>query len=217
MAAQDNPPLRIVGGHPALDLVNTVAPRRPAGPEQHEYLAEPAELLEWAERVELVDSAEAASVAAAWRAAPGSGQQALRVALEVREAAYALLAERVPAAQGSLDSSVAIGVLNLHWAAASARSTLVLDGGGAVRLEVGTTPAQLIPDRLARIVVDFLTAADTGRLKECPVEQGGCGFLFLDHSRNGSRRWCAMADCGSSVKARRLTANRRARATGKAE
>ncbi|ONI67863.1 hypothetical protein BWI15_32850 [Kribbella sp. ALI-6-A] len=207
--------MRIVGGHLALDLVNTVAPRRPAGPEQHEYLGEPVELLEWAQRVELVDAAEAAAVAAAWHAAPGADQQALRVVREVREAAYALLADRVPAAQSTLDSSVAIGTLNLHWAAASARSVLVRDGA-SVRLQVGTTPAQLIADRLTRIVVDFLTA-DSSRLKECPVEQGGCGFLFLDHSRNGSRRWCAMADCGTSVKVRRLTANRRARATGKAE
>jgi predicted RNA-binding Zn ribbon-like protein len=216
MATQHNPPLRIVGGHLALDLVNTVAPRRPAGPERHEYLGDPADLLAWAQRVELVDAAEAAAVAEAWRAAPGADQQALRVALEVREAAYALLVDRVPTAQSPVDSSLAIGTLNLHWAAASARSVLVQDGA-SVRLQVGTTPAQLIPDRLTRIVVDFLTTADTSRLKECPVEQGGCGFLFLDHSRNGSRRWCAMEDCGSSVKARRLTAHRRARATGKAE
>jgi predicted RNA-binding Zn ribbon-like protein len=210
MAAQDNPPLRIVGGHPALDLVNTVAPRRPVG--VHEYLAEPADLLEWAQRVEVVDAFEAAAVEAAWSAAPGSGQQALRATLEVREAAYALLAGRLGVA--ALDLGVAVGNLNVHWAAASARSALVLDAG-AVRLDVGVTPAQVIPDRLARIAVDFLTTADTSRLKECPVEEGGCGFVFLDHSRNGTRRWCAMADCGSTAKARRLTASRRARATGK--
>ncbi|GAA1540422.1 CGNR zinc finger domain-containing protein [Kribbella lupini] len=213
MAAEDNPPLRIVGGHLTLDLVNTVAPRRPAVADRHEYLAEPADLLEWAQRIELIDVAEAAAVEAAWSAAPGSGQQALRATLEVREASYALLAHRLGVSEAALDPSVAVGNLNLHWAAASARSALVLDGA-TVRLDVGITPAQVIPDRLARIAVDFLTTADTSRLKECPVEEGGCGFLFLDHSRNGTRRWCAMADCGSTAKARRLTASRRARATG---
>ena len=43
-----------------------------------------------------------------------------------------------------------------------------------------------------------------------PPEAGGCGWLFLDQSRNGSRRWCRMADCGSTAKARRLTERRRA-------
>lgn len=221
--------MRIVGGHLTLDLVNTVAPRRPAGedtvnlatvvdkyveePDRHEYLAEPADLLAWAQRVEVVDAAEAAAVEAAWRAEPEADQQALGATLEVREAAYALLADRLPAAQAPLDPSVAVGNLNLHWAAASARSALVLEAG-AVRLDVGVRPAQVIPDRLVRIAVDFLTTADSNRLKECPVEEGGCGFLFLDHSRNSTRRWCAMADCGSTAKARRLTASRRARATG---
>jgi predicted RNA-binding Zn ribbon-like protein len=33
--------------------------------------------------------------------------------------------------------------------------------------------------------------------------------MFLDQSRNGSRRWCRMADCGTAVKSRRLTERRR--------
>ncbi|MBO4274806.1 CGNR zinc finger domain-containing protein, partial [Microbispora triticiradicis] len=87
--------------------------------------------------------------------------------------------------------------------------------GRAVRLLVGTSPALLVPDRLAHAAVEFLSTADLRRLRVCPLAEGGCGWLFLDHSRNGSRRWCAMADCGSQAKARRLTERRRARrATG---
>ena len=58
--------------------------------------------------------------------------------------------------------------------------------------------------------MDVLRGADLARLRRCPLEAGGCGWLFLDQSRNGSRRWCRMADCGSLVKARRLTERRRA-------
>ncbi|KAA9375350.1 hypothetical protein F5972_28425 [Microbispora cellulosiformans] len=87
--------------------------------------------------------------------------------------------------------------------------------GRAVRLLVGTSPALLVPDRLAHAAVEFLSTADLRRLRVCPLAEGGCGWLFLDHSRNGSRRWCAMEDCGSQAKARRLTERRRARrATG---
>jgi predicted RNA-binding Zn ribbon-like protein len=51
---------------------------------------------------------------------------------------------------------------------------------------------------------------DLDRVRVCPLDEGGCGWVFLDRSRNGSRRWCAMADCGTQAKSRRLTARRRA-------
>jgi len=220
MAAERNGDFRIVGGHPALDLVNTVAPRRPEGGEHVEYLPEPGDLLAWARRIRLIDGAEAARVAAAWAAAPDAAAQALAAAVDIREAAYAVLARRIglvpgggAAGGGEGDAGIAPALerLALRWTAAAGRSRLVLaeDGPAAARLAVGDVPALLIPDRLAHACVDFLRTAEIGRLRACPVEEGGCGWLFLDHSRNRSRRWCAMEDCGSQAKARRLTARRR--------
>ena len=57
---------------------------------------------------------------------------------------------------------------------------------------------------------DLLTRTDLSRLKVCPQADGGCGWFFLDQSRNSSRRWCTMDDCGTHAKSRRLTAKRRA-------
>lgn len=272
---------RIVGGHLALDLVNTVAPRVPGGSEHHEYLPGPAALLAWAERAGVAGAEEARAVAAAWSAVPSSAAQAWHAALEIRESVYTVLAAGLPAAgtpgigaQGvgvpaagipaagvpaesspeaapgshpSAESEVvaALERLGLRWAGAAARSALVPGSaslvpegalpvpntaplvpnaappapeaapGRVVRLLVGTSPALLVPDRLAHAAVEFLSTADLRRLRVCPLAEGGCGWLFLDHSRNGSRRWCAMADCGSQAKARRLTERRRARrATG---
>lgn len=34
-------------------------------------------------------------------------------------------------------------------------------------------------------------------------ESGECGWLFLDETRNHTRRWCSMKDCGNRAKARR--------------
>ncbi len=281
---------RIVGGHLALDLVNTVAPRVPGGSEHHEYLPGPAALLAWAERAGVAGAEEARAVAAAWSAVPSSAAQAWHAALEIRESVYTVLAAGLPAAgtsgigapaagipaagvpaasspeaaPGSAPSSesevvAALERLGLRWAGAAARSALVpgsaspapesaplvpntaplvpgsaplvpgsappvpgsappapeAASGRVVRLLVGTSPALLVPDRLAHAAVEFLSTADLRRLRVCPLAEGGCGWLFLDHSRNGSRRWCAMADCGSQAKARRLTERRRARrATG---
>jgi predicted RNA-binding Zn ribbon-like protein len=100
-----------------------------------------------------------------------------------------------------------------HWAAATGRSALILGSspGPAAVLSAGTTGPLLIPDRLAHAAVDLVRTVDLAHLRICPVAEGGCGWLFLDRSRNGSRRWCAMADCGTQVKSRRLTERRRAR------
>jgi predicted RNA-binding Zn ribbon-like protein len=74
---------------------------------------------------------------------------------------------------------------------------------------IGSPPALLIADLVAQDAADLLAGTDLTRLGCCPVDAGGCGWLFLDHSRNHSRRWCTMADCGTEVKARRLTERRR--------
>jgi predicted RNA-binding Zn ribbon-like protein len=54
---------------------------------------------------------------------------------------------------------------------------------------------------VARAAFDLLTGAEAGRLRECAGRD--CHWLFLDRSKNGSRRWCAMANCGNAAKARR--------------
>jgi predicted RNA-binding Zn ribbon-like protein len=101
----------------------------------------------------------------------------------------------------------------LRWSAAAARSMLVPEAGGSegvAELVVGTSPAQMVPDRLVVAAVELVRTVDVRQLRACPVEEGGCGWLFLDRSRNGSRRWCAMEDCGTRAKIRKLGERRRA-------
>ncbi|MEJ3746179.1 CGNR zinc finger domain-containing protein [Actinomycetes bacterium KLBMP 9797] len=202
-----NSDLRLVGGHPALDLVNTVAPR---GTGTHrEYLATPDDLLAWARRASVLDEVDAAAVARAWTD-PDAAAQALDATIDIREATYTALRTRLDG--DAAGAAPALARLTRRWAAATARSDLMPDPGDiAARLVVGTAPATLVADRLADAAVDLLRTVDLRRLRVCPLAEGGCGWLFLDRSRNGSRRWCAMADCGTHAKARRLTAKRRAR------
>src|SRR4029453_3774061 len=75
--------LRIVGGHPALDLANTVAPRQ-AGAEQGEFLPDPAALLRWAHDVGIVDSADVHRIERSWSRSPGAAQAALADVLDLR-------------------------------------------------------------------------------------------------------------------------------------
>jgi predicted RNA-binding Zn ribbon-like protein len=222
---------RIVGGHLGLDLVNTVAPRTPNPGEHEDYLATPAQLLAWSRRVRLLSDGEADAVAGAWAAAPGADEQALRTVLEIREATYHVLAAALSVGADRLETLAALNQLFMHWTAALARGALApagvlpaavglspdetesTGGRGVARVRYGQVSARLLPDRLAAACVELLQTIDVHQLKACPLEEGGCGWLFLDRSRNGSRRWCAMEDCGAHAKARRLTARRRASTT----
>jgi predicted RNA-binding Zn ribbon-like protein len=206
--------LPLVGGHPALDLVNTVERGTPApGGQPRDYLTDPPALLRWARRVSLVDEAEAGSVTDRWERDPSLAYAALAAVRDVREALHvALLAtiDAVPSDTGTV--AAALERLHSRWAAAVGRSRLVLEPerATAAQLAVGVTPGLLVPDRAADAAVHVLRTADLARLRCCPPDAGGCGWVFLDHSRNGSRRWCRMADCGTTAKARRLTERRRA-------
>lgn len=188
--------LRIVSGHPALDLANTVAPRRP-GTDQVEFLPDPAALLRWAPRIGVVNSADVARIERSWASTPGAADAALADVLELRALVDLTLAGQ------------ALDRLSSRWASAMTRSALA--PGPPVTLVIGTAPASMIADRLADALVDLLRTADLSRLRDCPVDEGGCGFYFLDRSRNLSRRWCSMEDCGAQAKSRRLTERRRVR------
>src|SRR5918994_2031207 len=92
MNGMDITALPLVGGHPALDLVNTVEGRTPTpGTRPRDHLADPPALLHWARRVGLVDDAEAAAVAESWDRDPGSGDATLAAVRDVREALHTVL------------------------------------------------------------------------------------------------------------------------------
>lgn len=215
-----------LGGHPALDLINTVAPREalPDGCQPQDRLTSPMALLAWARRAGLADAAECELAARAWEHDPGAGAAALAGARELRDSLYIALLEAAGLVAQQPDvAAVALQRVHDRWVAAAARSALRLDrgvsgpgrgGSGAPRrprLEFGPAPEFQVLDRLAAAVMDLLLTVDYGRLRRCPPEEGGCGWIVLDQTRNGSRRWCQMADCGSAAKSRRLTERRRAR------
>ena len=59
---------------------------------------------------------------------------------------------------------------------------------------------------IAHAAVELLTSGPLEHLKVC----GNCRWLFLDQSRNHSRRWCSMEECGKQMKQRRFVERRRA-------
>jgi predicted RNA-binding Zn ribbon-like protein len=202
--------LRVVGGDVALDLVNTVEPRLKGQVPERDHLDSSTALLAWAERVGLIDAPSQEQVSEAWAREPGAAATALEDVQQLRRAVGAAVdAARTHVTNPTTD--LALQSVLQRAAAALTRSTLTLDveGQRPVRRTVGTHPTTLLADRLAVAALDLLQTADLHRLKSCPPEHGGCGWVFLDTSKNGSRRWCSMDDCGTHAKSRRLTQRRR--------
>lgn len=215
MGTKSDLEMKLVGGHAALDLVNTIAPRTDRD-DQRDYLATPDDLLTFSGRAGLADARELAGVEAAWQSSPKAAMRALTAVRDIREALYAVLSAFLhPSGDGDTPDGE-LAHLSLAWTAAASRSRLIFGGdkarvGNRAALWVsGATPDLLLQDRAAVAAVNLLTSADATRLGSCDPDAGGCGWLFLDHTRNRSRRWCTMEDCGAEVKSRRLTERRRA-------
>ena len=69
------------------------------------------------------------------------------------------------------------------------------------QIDSGQPESMLGP--VAESAADLLTDGKLERVKECPGPDG-CGWLFLDTSRNGLRHWCDMKTCGNTAKVRRF-------------
>jgi predicted RNA-binding Zn ribbon-like protein len=183
--------MRLDGGHPALDLVNTVY-GQVGGPVEADVLVEPQDLLTFARRVGMADPATPASARALRRA------QALRQALDAL--LRARIAGKEPAAgpRAALENAVR-GAL---------RAGQLAPHGDALAWAWPADDAETPVHRLALAAADLLTSEEEiALLRQC----AGCCWLFLDRSRGAGRRWCSMADCGTEAKKRRYVERRRER------
>lgn len=187
--------LDLLGGHPALDFINTVDWRDRADAE--DCLVSYAALLAWAKRVGLLEPAEAKALAQAADAEPAAADAALAAAVALRETLYRLFG-RKGAKPADLER------LN-HWLAempATARLVATKGGGGFAwaepRAGLGLSAPIL---RLAHAAAELLASDRLPRVHVCGGP--GCGWLFLDTSPSGRRRWCSMESCGNRAKAQR--------------
>ncbi len=96
-----------------------------------------------------------------------------------------------------------LAVFNDYLAAAMMRSRIVKTEDG-FDWDMTSNKAELdwILSPVVRSAADLLISEELGRIKKCADPT--CGWLFLDISRNRSRRWCDMRDCGNRAKASRF-------------
>jgi predicted RNA-binding Zn ribbon-like protein len=184
------PPLpRRLGGRLCLDFVNTVEAR--ASDEPEELLVSPARLVDWA-----LD-------AGALRAAPSqpADDALLERAIVLREALHRVLLERA--------ATEDLGHVN-HAIAEAGRHSIVVPEPPGYAWSWSDDGSAALLWAVARDMASLLTDADElTHVRTCGLDD--CGWLFVDRSRNHSRRWCSMEGCGNIAKARAFQARRRAR------
>ncbi len=188
-------PFKLHAGHPALELVNTLDFRFSATPQ--ELLPNYADLLRFAAQLRLITAEQARKLGRTLRVQ--DGQRVLASAVELREALAAVLYAWV---DGHKPATGQVEILERHFHAAALHRSL---GSGDERLVWSWAGqeqhAELPLWMLAQSASDLLVSEDARLVKGCGDPT--CRWLFLDLSKNHTRRWCDMKTCGNRMKARR--------------
>jgi len=188
----------LTGGHPALDLANTVS-RRDDPERRAEHLNNYCDLIALAAQSKMISSSLARQIRNYAEEHPGEAARSFRRTRELREAiyrAYAAIAKGKPAADDDVRA--------IERAANEAlRHRRLARKNGSYRWEWQAKSNDL--DRLlwpiALAAAELLASDELKLVRWC--EAPDCEWLFLDNSRNRSRRWCDMKSCGNRAKARR--------------
>jgi predicted RNA-binding Zn ribbon-like protein len=189
-----------IAGAPALDFANTVGGSRERP--THDHITRYADLVEFAEQRGDIGEGQAKNLLDLAKAQPAAALAVLERALRLRDAIWSSFpAERNPkpkdVATISAESARSAGHMRLVPGAHS----YVWSFSDDIDLERVIWP-------IARSAADLLTSKTQRSLvREC--ESDTCSWLFIDKTRNHSRRWCDMGDCGNRAKARRFRERRR--------
>jgi predicted RNA-binding Zn ribbon-like protein len=195
----------LTGGSPCLDLANTLEGR--PQPRPRELIRAYADLLAWGEQAGLLTHAHARRLRGKARERPREAEAARKRALALREALFSIFSA---VADGSGPPPRPLASLNLALPEAMSHLRLTPQG----RTFAWGWSKEADWDRplwpVIRSAGELLTSDARERVRRCAAPD--CDWLFLDASRNRSRRWCDMAVCGNRAKARQHYRRQRGRA-----
>ncbi|MFC4906663.1 CGNR zinc finger domain-containing protein [Actinomadura gamaensis] len=189
-------PRDLVGGHVVIDLLNTVTARN-ADPVDR--LDGYPRLLEWAALTEHFDPDALVALERLAEADPAGAARALDRTRELREDLHDLVTALVR--QDDPAPAEAVRRVERRWKHAAAGAHLtVRENTAELQIDVATSGLDYLGHRLVLEAFDLLRSLPPERTRVCPGVR--CGWVFIDSSRGGRRRWCDMATCGNSAKGR---------------
>ncbi|MGD2095980.1 MAG: CGNR zinc finger domain-containing protein [Desulfobacterales bacterium] len=201
--------IKLSGGRLCLDFVNTVDCY--GCDDIGEYLIDYQDLIDWSLHVGILTSDEAKRLTLKSAENPAEANRVHQRAIELREIIYSLfgsILEATPQTQTDLKA------FNDYLSDMMALSKIVKTADG-FDWDMTANKADLdwILNPIIRSATDVLISEEWRRIKKCADPT--CGWIFLDVSRNHSRRWCDMRDCGNRAKASRFYKKKKGEKTGK--
>jgi predicted RNA-binding Zn ribbon-like protein len=192
--------MKLVGGRLCLDFVNTVDGRRNDSSLLGDKLKDYSDLVAWSQHSSIITAAESARLIRESKQKPAAAKIVLHRAVALREALQHIFKATV---LKSAPQSIDLEIVNDELVQARKNERLASTENG---FQWKWTDSETALDRMlwsiAQSAAEFLMRGDLSRLRECGGEQ--CGWLFEDTSRNRSRQWCTMEDCGNLAKVRRF-------------
>ena len=191
------PPFQYVGGDPALDLINTVD--WTSRGRENERLESFEHLTRWAEGAGVIDAATARQLRRLGEAHPRTALAALALGLEARGTLRELFGA---IARGDSAEPELARFNRLLREALDGLDIAPADGAGYRWHWRGeeSDPRALVW-RVLWSAARLLRSDEIGDVRVCDGDD--CGWMYVDRSRNGFRRWCQMRTCGTREKSRR--------------
>lgn len=191
--------VEIVGGHPALDFVNTV--HSYTEPTPRDYLESADHLIGWCRHMNLIDADQANHLA---RLPDAAANALMDDARDLRTTLYRLFRSHLE----DTPNHTALSQLNDALKELAPFGALKPEAGNYIwHYEISRKHPQSLLTPIVFATVELLQSKELSRVKSCPPPEG-CGWLFIDRSRNGRRTWCNMKTCGNVAKQRRHRARR---------
>lgn len=190
---------QIVAGELCLDFINTLD-NRPVPRRRQELVPNYFDLLEWALQTGAFSRAQYADLRRVAESHPREAAATRQRAIELRECLYRIVSAAVGRRRPSEED---LRIFSGFLAEALTHQELRPTGRG-FRLALPQKSPELdsILWPIARSASDLLTGEDLKYVRECGA--GTCRWLFVDRSKNHSRRWCDMKTCGNRIKARKF-------------
>lgn len=188
--------LKQVGGRLCLDFINTVD--RELTGFSSEWLVDAISLIDWAQQMQLLTPQQADALRSQIQQQSEAAQAVFEQAIALRERLYRIFSAVSAGQPPPSDDWVH---LNQWLTAAYLHSQLVWDGARFVRTQTDIDCLESVLWQVVRSAEELLLDPMLDRVRKCAGTD--CGWIFLDTSRNRSRRWCDMEDCGNRAKARR--------------
>jgi predicted RNA-binding Zn ribbon-like protein len=186
-----------LGGWLCLDFVNTVD--RESDGYTEEWLSSYGDLIAWSQHTQIISNQQATQLQASAAQQPELAIIVFETAIALRETIYRIfsaLAANNEVVKHDLDA------LNASLKEALPRLEITCTTNGFIWSWADNgNQLDCILWRIVRSAADLLTSKQLSQVRECASV--GCGWIFLDTSRNRSRRWCNMDTCGNRAKAHR--------------